>query len=363
MRAPYKKSTVSDVAARAGVTQSTVSHYINGRANICSSETASRIDRAIADLHFTPARAMRHQGRIATNTIGVCVSVLLDDDPSTRSTYLQRFWEGVLGVVDERSYRVTHYPKAMRDGPSCDPFLDGSIDGLLISVAAGDNRPAKLVDAGLPTVCLVQSSNLPTGCGSVVANERDVIHLAMSHLWELGHRRIGYLGPNAGEGAHFGQQGEPTSETAIKRYHFWRDWMGRKDSYSVELAVFTDSFVMPPAEVAVQIADHFLSLPLRPSAIMCASDQIAMSLMDAFAERGVGVPRDISVVGIDNDTIGESHDPPLTSVEVPVDTIGKRSTEMLIDMITGAGQVEHIEIPVSRLVVRNSTCPPSSRNR
>lgn len=361
MRVPYKKSTVRDVAERAGVSQSAVSHYINGRVSVCSSETAERIDRAIEELHFSPARALRNLGRQATNTIGVCVSMLTEDEATSSYTYLHRFWSGVGVVVDEQSYRIMHFPRSLRNTGSCSPFLDGSIDGLLISSRTEDKRLEILADAGLPTVSVVRSTNLPARCGCVVVDEEGIVDLAMSHFERLGHKVIGYMGCSIGSGHYFGSTGFETNDTAIKRYERWRRHMESNGQDVENLAVFVDGYDYIAPAYCLKAVDHWLSLPKAPTAIFCASDRHAMSLISAYAHRGITCPDDISVIGVDNEGAGADFDPPLTSVEAPVHETGRTATSMLINMIKGTGGPQRLVLPVDKLVVRGSTCPPRSR--
>jgi len=351
MRTPYKKSTVNDVAALAGVSQSAVSHFINGRTSVCSPETAERIKHAITELHYTPSRAIRFQGRRATNTIGVCVSLPSEDEVDTAYTYLHQFWSGVGSIIDEQSYCIKHFPKSMRNSASCNPFLDGSIDGLLISAKNTDKRIETLADAGLPTVCVVRSGNLPHGVGSVVSNESDVVDLAMSHLWELGHRHIGYLGPGTLE----------RNETAMKRHTNWSAWLDGRGETPCDLAVFVEGYLDILSHEIHTAVDHWLGLTSVPTAIFCFNDRLALAIMLALKDRGLRIPEDMSVVGVDNERSGALFDPPLTSVQPPVHDIGQEAARMLLGMVRGTGSAQVLNLPVNRIVVRSSTCPPHVR--
>ncbi len=353
MRVPFKKSTVRDVAARAGVSQSAVSHYINGRVNVCSPETALRINRVIEELHFTPARALRHQGRQATNTIGICVSLPTED--VAYSSYLHRFWTGISGVVDQQGYRIMHFPRSMRNSESCSPFLDGGIDGLLISAPQEYKRLDVLADAGLPTVCVNRLHNLPRACGAVVTRESDVVDLAMTHLWELGHRRIGFVGAAIGSGFVVGPYLGLSSETAVNRYQHWTKWCERSSTNPGDYAVFANDFDYIPLLYAQVAVDRLLALPSPPTAIFCASDRIAISVIDALKVRSVRVPEDISIVGVDNESTSAMYDPSITSVDPPIREVGRQAVQMLIDMCKGTGSPQVIEIPVTQIVVRSST--------
>ena len=363
MRAPFKKSTIQQVADLAGVSQSAVSHYINGRVNVCSRETGQRIRRAIEELHFTPSQPIRLQGTLATKTIGVCVSLPSEDDVVSSFTYLHRFWSGVGKVVDAMGYKITHYPRSMRDSVSCNPFLDGGIDGLLFSAYREDMRVFSLAEAGLPTVCVVRSTNLPEGVGSVVPDERDVVDLALKHLCNLGHRRIAYIGADdpGAEGVHLAPGLSWHSDTMISRSMAWQSWARRLRIEPRDYAVYNCGSGMMSAEDARRAVEHWLGLPSLPTAVFCGSDRLAISVMNAFKERGLSLPRDMSVVGVDNEGLAALFDPPLTSVEVPVAEVGQRATQMLIDAIQERALCKAVVVPVDKLWVRASTCPPRNK--
>jgi DNA-binding LacI/PurR family transcriptional regulator len=78
--------------------------------------------------------------------------------------------------------------------------------------------------------------------------------------------------------------------------------------------------------------------------------------MSAAHSRGLRLPDDLSVIGVDNEDAGAVFDPPLTSIEVPIYEIGRAATQMLIDMIKGTGTAQSVEVPVERIIVRKSTC-------
>ncbi len=358
MRVPYKKSTVHDVALKAGVSQSAVSHYINGRVSVCSPETAERINQAIKELHFTPSRALRHQRSQATNTIGVCVSLPSEDAMTSSSTFLHRFWTGISRVVDEHSYRLLHYPKSLRNSQSCNPYLDGSIDGLLISLTLDDRRIDTLCDAGMPTVAVNRSSNLPAGVSAVYANEEQIVDLAMAHFTELGHRRIAYFGPSDSEGRRVGKRHAEPNEPAQKRLTQYKKWMAKIGVDPTDVMVYAYNFDYMPAEDLYDTVDFWMALPEPPTALLCGNDRLAMSAMAAIKERGYRIPEDISVVGIDNEGSGAMFEPSLTSVELPVHEIGRQATNLLLDVVNGRSEPKLIEIPVTHLEVRSSTAPP-----
>jgi len=110
--------------------------------------------------------------------------------------FYERLWRGIVAEADRIDYSLLHFPASVRKGASTDAFLDGRIDGILYHANTHtdpNERPARLASAGLPTVLLTRSRDLPDGCGTVYIDENSTANLAMEHLWDLGHRRIAHI--------------------------------------------------------------------------------------------------------------------------------------------------------------------------
>ena len=211
-RLRYRKSTIKEVAAQAGVSITTVSLFVSGREDVCSPGTAALIRTAIADLHYTPSSLMPGLRRKAAVTLGICLPNPLDADVVYGQSFLEPLWRGILAQADVENCLLLHFPRATRTGTSCDPFLDGSVDAMLL-LEHGNNRSSRLAAAGMPTVLLARSRDLPDGCGAVYTDENLTADLALSHLWALGHRRIAHVAGPVGARAPRGMA--PATQTAL----------------------------------------------------------------------------------------------------------------------------------------------------
>jgi len=354
----YKKPTITDVALHANVSKSAVSHYINGRVNICSKETGVRISRAIEELNFVPARSILHQQARATQTIGVCVALPPHDKSDFAYTHLHDYWSGLGSVTDEFDYRLLHYPSTVRDSYNCAAFLDGSIDGLLLSANMGDQRFETLAKAGLPTVATARWSGLPEPVGSVWSDDVSAIDLAMNHLWKLGHRRIAHLANAEVSVMDTTLQIYSVNDASIIRRERYESWLSEKSANPWKLVVPCPGWDPLSFEQAKRALTSLLKRPDPASAVVCANDAIASSLLQAANVLGIEIPKSLSVVGIDNNVNASLSNPPLTSVELPFFEIGRSSLILLQRMMTGMPTAQRrISVPVTKLVVRSSTCP------
>src|ERR1051326_4597096 len=150
-----RKATIKEVAARSGVSTTTVSNFVSGHKNVCSPETAERIQQAIAALHYVPSSLTRGLRQRASATIGVCLPNPLDADVFFGFFFLERLWRGVMEQADEENYSLLHYPKSVRDSDNCAAFLDGRVDGVLLH-SHENARALQLAAAGMPTVLLTR---------------------------------------------------------------------------------------------------------------------------------------------------------------------------------------------------------------
>jgi LacI family transcriptional regulator len=353
----FRKATIKDVAARSGVSVTTVSNFVNGHRNVCSSETAERIQKAVDALHYVPSSLTRGLHHRATTTIGVCFSHPLDSDVFFGFSFLERLWRGILKQADLENYALLHYPQAVRNSNSAAALLDGRVDGVLLR--ANDNsRALDLSSAGMPTVLLTRSLQIPDGCGAVWANEAQTVHLALDHLWKLGHRRIAHIAGPIGSRAPgtvlLTDAGMVDGvDVAVQRYQHYCSWMEERQRADAALVAYAQAWSAPQAR---QYLQQWRSLPQPPTAVFCCNDAQAIDVITAAQEMGWRVPEELSVVGVDNSQEARECVPTLTSVEVPMDAVGGEALRALLRMIRGA-PLEHcrVAVPVTDLRVRHST--------
>ena len=349
--AQYRKSTIKDVAAQAGVSTTTVSVFVSGRAAVCSPETAERIKTAIRTLHYTPSSLTQGLRQRATRTIGICLWGGVASLFQFGYGFEHDFLRGVMAEADERDYSLLYYPASVRDSTSCDAFLDGRVDCVLYATPDGNTRKEKLVAAGLPVVSVWQSEGVPSGCGFVDADERDVVHLALSHLWDLGHRRIAHL---PGPVALRPEAGVHNIDTiARQRFDAYRAWQSERGGFDPALTAEAQTWEAGNAREALTA---WRGLPEPPTAVFCANDTLALSALTLAPEFGWSVPETLSVVGVDNVPMAGQIWPGLTTVEVPVEQVGREAVRAVLALLDGRPADEcRVVVPVSTLIVRGST--------
>jgi LacI family transcriptional regulator len=356
-RLQYRKSTIKDVAAHAGVSTTTVSFFVSGREDVCSPDTGARIRTAISELHYTPSSLTRGLRNKASMVLGVCLPNPLDSDIFYGEAFIEPLWRGIIHQADIENYCLLHFPLPMRNGKSCDPFLDGRVDAILIH-EHGNERSGRLVAAGMPTVLLARSLDLPDGCAAVWVDERRTADLALSHLWALGHRRIAHLaGPVGRRASRDIVMDTPTAlwcdDIAVQRLDAYANWMCERQACDPALIAYAQAWSAPQAP---EMLEEWLALDRPPTAIFCANDGQARDVIAAVQRRGLRVPHDISIVGVD-DSVRRGRDAvSLTSVDPGLDKIGREAVRALLRLMNGEPIDDcRVSLPPVRLVDRQST--------
>ena len=331
--------TIREVAREAGVSVATVSRVLNG-SGPASAETTRRIREVAQRLRYTPNEAARSLIRSRTQTIGV----LLPDLHGA-------FFSEVIRGVDQRARQagfhllVSSFHDDPREMGAAIHAMRGRVDGLI--VMAPDVATRTLVaELSTELVCvLVNPPSTDSGRYSVVRIDnvrgaRDVVR----HLVALGRRRIALIG------------GEERNHDARERRRGYRAAL-RAARLPVDAALeATGDFTEPSGYAA---AEALLHQSKRPDAIFAANDAMAVGALSALRDAGLRVPEDVALVGFDDIPIARYLTPPLTSVHVDMEALGRRATELVLDAIAVSSDKRHPsrrreEVVPTTLVVRSS---------
>jgi len=338
---PTTPATIADVAALAGVGVATVSRVLNARANVRPA-TRARVLEAIETLQYRPSPLARNLSLRRTHVIGVVVPFF------TMPSAVERV-RGVAGGLARSPYDLVLFDIESEDRRqhAFQLFDRGDrSDGLLmISLIPPDHEVERLRSARLP--CVLVDAPHP-GLACVVIDDVRGGELGTSHLTELGHRRIGFIGDKPPDPYRFASSSDRTRgyEQALARA-------------GIELR---PEYVREGSQVhhiARSTAIDLLRLPRPPTAVFAASDEQALAVLEAARILGVRVPEQLSVVGFDDIDIAAHIG--LTTVRQPLYESGRRGAELLLQMLAGnapaVGDPHTEQLPVE-LVVRSTTASP-----
>jgi len=327
--------TIRDVAARAGVSRQTISRVINGSERV-SSTTEERVRAVIVELGYQPNAIARFMARGRTETL-VCLAPNLTD-----YTFAS--------VIDgaEAAVRRCGYYLMSSSAPDSDTFASliaeliggGHAEGLLVINPFVDDRYVHL-PADVPVVLIgVYAAGHATS--SVSLDDPAAGRLALEHLLALGHRRIATItGPLA-------------EDCARERLTAYQQMMAAAG------AAVADGWI---AEGNWSAASGFAALnqimgsASIPTAIFAQNDQMAVGVLRAARDRGIAVPEQLSVIGIDDIPLATHFEPPLTTVHQEFAEIGRTAARLLIYALDNPDATAcHVRL-APRLVIRQSTAP------
>lgn len=360
------KPTLKDVARLAGCSTAVVSTVINNaRGNtLASEEMRERVREAARKLGYRPNFASRSLVRRSAETIGIYVPP--DPWAGLGFRYESAVVQGIEQACRAHGYDVLAINLSGGGTPdTCiQKFAEQRIDGLvLLHVDHTADWVASL---------LAQSSNVvavnyygSAAVDRVNFDDAAASELAVRHLAELGHRRIGFvgsyhlpLGPGADLRCDGYRRAMAAAGLAIDPQWVW----DRKNPA-----------LRPSAEALATAQDdgragaiHLAGLgDARPTAVVAYNDLMAIRIVRQLEELGHRVPAAVSVVGVDGSDIGELFTPELTSIRQPFAAMGRRATELLIEKAKlgfRAARVETArELASPELLIRQSTAPPPKR--
>ncbi|MBT2422370.1 LacI family DNA-binding transcriptional regulator [Streptomyces sp. ISL-22] len=331
-----------DVAREAGVSHITVSRVINGHPSV-RPETRSRVEAAIRKLGYrrnSVARALKSR---RSSTIGVVIV-------GSELYELPRILRGVETAAERAGYWVS---LASRQGGSSTGDLVETLrrltDQAVEAIAVVADRPAAVEAlSGLVLdvpVAVVMSGSAPNPELSFVEVDQELgARLAVRHLLDLGHRRIAHL------------TGDLRTFDARARVEGWRAEIAAAGADEVVLELEGDFTAESGFRLAHRLCADGTALP---TAVFAGNDQMAMGVLAAFAERGVQVPQDVSVVGFDDIKGAGYLVPALTTVRQDFGHLGSSAIELLVRMLRGERAARQKITP--ELVVRRSTAAPRAR--
>lgn len=339
-------ATIYDVAKAAGVAPSTVSRTFS-RPGRVSSRTAQRVREVAESLGYRTEPVYTPIARTQTRVIALVVSDLTDP--------------AHFGIVRgaEQAAAKAGYTLLMMESHESSRVERGlfertapMVDGLIITSSQLSDTELRTLAKTVPVVVVNRHVG---GLPSIVPDSARGVRRALEHLGELGHRRVAYV---SGSGMS------------------WADgvrWRSVREA-SLELNLTETRLGPTPPTVAggERLAGEFIGSGC--TAAVCFSDLIALGLTRGLKERGLGVPRDASVVGFDNIFASDMVAPSLTTVAAPMATLGEVSVNHIINTLSRPAQSLRMGqqrppqprpggamvVPV-RLMVRESTGPVPAR--
>jgi LacI family transcriptional regulator, galactose operon repressor len=340
-RAPSKrKPTQGDVAARAGVSQATVSYVLaNSTAVKVPEETRQRILLAAQELGYVPNSAARMLRTRKTMTIAAVI-------PDITNPFYPWFERGIQEVAESKGYDLITYNTdgdVEKERKAVQSAREGRVDGLIMTVfhvTATDLAP--LVLAGVSVVVLGRANPAwsEAGIDSLSIDNVGAAQAAVDHLLDEGHTRIAMIA---------GVEGTPPRDQRVLGY---RQALAAHDVPIEERLIRAGEYT---EQGGYEATEELLRLSPRPTAIFAANDLMAIGALQALREANVAVPGQMALVGFDDIPAASLVHPALTTIAQFPHPLGKAAAEMLFERLSGTvtGMGCHRDMP-HELIVRES---------
>jgi LacI family transcriptional regulator len=327
-------ATISDVAARAGVSTATVSRALNGKSTV-DRDLVARVRKAAEELGYQPngpARNLRRQE-------AAVVALIISDVENPFFTAIAR---GVEDVAHEVGYSVVlcnSDENAEKENRYIDIAIQERVAGVILSPSGTTTSAAKLANRG--TAYVAVDRPLPEQDSDVVlVDTRLAARQATAHLIAQGYERVGCITGPAGV------------RTADDRLAGYRDALKAAKRRSSPKLVRRTEY---KAAGAHRAALDLMAQPEPPDALLVANSAMAVGVLQALQERGIRPGRDVGLVAFDDAPWAELVDPPLSVVAQPAYEIGTVAARLLLARIADSSRAPTTTTLGARLLERASS--------
>lgn len=333
--------TLAQVAKIAGVSQMTASRALNDKPGV-SQETREEVLKIAADIGYIVNRSAQKLSGSRNGIIGIMTPVL-------DNHYVGELVVGVGRAARAQGYETLVYTLFDEDRHSHRSVL-GLIkqftDGVVAILPRESSYFNALAAAGVPVVAIDQRCSLD-GFPSISVDSYGGAVRAVEHLAQLGHTRIGFVA------------GDESIEGVRDRRRGYLDALAR-------LGLPSDPSLIAQGDLsqmrAFDAANSLLALPEPPTAIFAVNDLSAFGVIAAARERGLKVPRDVSVVGFDDIPMASQVHPPLTTIRQPFAQMGRAAVNTLLSQMDNEEAIAPRIVLPTELIARESTGPAPRRS-
>ena len=333
------KVTMNDIAKKAGVTQATVSHVINGTAKI-SDEVTNRVLRVADELNYVHKKPVRSSKIPRPKTIGLLI-------PDVENGFYAEISKGVEAVMRRRgfmTFQCNTFYKPNYEISYLKTLLQYGVSGVVIGYTLATRECYEiLIENKLPTIIL---DDRPEGMEdffpSVEINNVLGGKLAAEHIEKLGRKHICIAS-------------EPVISLALKqRIKGFCNALERGGCSIDRTHIYIEDNQYGKLDMGYNIGAKII-IERDVDAIFATTDNVAFGIVKRLKEHRIKIPDDIMVIGYDNVSFAQLIEPSLTTVSQPVDRMAEKGADMLYNYITGQkSDIEHIVMDPS-LIIRDST--------
>ncbi len=326
-------ATVKEIAKKANVSVATVSRALNDDIKV-KEETRDLILSVAKELNYTPNIIARNFVKQKSNLIGLILPEISDE-------FFTEIIKGVDEIIyDEGFYTIvtsSHKYESLED--EIITFIrSGLLSGLILLVSDLKAKlKSVLLESHIPVVLINSNPDIKKFDTISIDNYKSAYEMTKYLITKKKFLRLAHItGPSENDDSNFRKKG---FVDACKKYGA---------EYSIEVGDFT-------REGGLQACRNLLAQVNRPRAVFAANDMMAIGCYDQSRQSGLKIPDEIGVVGFDDIFVSQYLSPPLTTVRVHIEDIGKKAAELLIKRVKTENHSSPMNVKAtSEIVLRNS---------
>lgn len=339
--------TLKEIAQEAGVSISTVSRVVNKNSpGAASKEVQDKIWEIVRRTGYTPnstAQTLK-KGNDTAQPLSRSIACMF---ARTTDTVTDLFFTSLARSIEQEAFKrnyVLKYSFSSFDATHPNTFrliTDNHVDGVVI-LGRCDKPLLKMMKQYFNYVAYTGLNNLDAKYDQIICDGQKAAFAAVEHLISLGHRRIAYIGETRAENRFTG-------------------YCDALNAHRISYLKGYTANVCLSSEGGYQGAKKLIDLGCDATAYFCANDITAIGAMRAFQEAGLSIPKDVSVISIDDIDTAQYLNPMLTTVHIPVEEMGQMTAKILIDRIEGGHRLPiKMDLPFY-IAARDSCAPPKLR--
>jgi DNA-binding LacI/PurR family transcriptional regulator len=332
-------ATIYDVAKAAGVSPTTVSFVLNNSARSISPATRQRVLATMEALNFRPNAAARGLVRRRHDSIGVYLPTIGKGVLS--NPYSAGLLDGIVEAATERGVDVTLVTRPV--ARAAETLHAGRMDGVL-ALSPQPDLDLESLARDLPVVTIAGPAP-GLAWDNVDIDNAQAVRLVVEHLLQLGHTKLAHL---TGSLDQLSARIRRDTFVAVLQEHGLLPY-----------ALIEGTYFRREVAAAGERLVEALRGPDRPTAVVCASDNLARAALNALRTTSLRVPEDVSLTGFDDADVSTLTTPRLTTLHQPLHELGRIAASLLLERIGGAPASGKSHLLPATLVVRDSTQPPS----
>ena len=337
------RATIRQIAAEAGVSNVTVSNVLRGLNSRASSETCERVLAAAKKLNYIPVKPPTAQNR----HVETRVVTLVPEHHDVRHPDLDLFtYQGIIEGARHHGYSVLTMVQRASENGEREPlrFLDRSSDGFIFTVSLQEQwtRVLDVVAHNRVPSVVCYNREVPDGVAWVDVDNGAAMRAAVEHLARRGHTRIAFVA------------GPPDNFDARERLHEW--------TLAMRARGLDAGCVVPGARAGHVVDAESLAsvVGLDVTAAVCFNDTLALALWDIAEKRGLRVPDDLSLLGVDNRAEAAARG--LSSVSHSFVDVGRLAMDAWVELKNGAASADCCKVTPVQLIARASVRVLNGRN-